>query len=674
MISGTAAAVHPYTMKISRNTIDKLGVTLYDKVSDVLAEIVSNSYDADAEYVKVCVPAGVSLATGRGDGTVDDRGLSITVEDDGHGMTPNEANDFYLKIGTDRRADTRRGSSAAVSPKRRRRVMGRKGIGKLASFGICKKIEVWSAGGGGGNDGSRTISHFTMCYDDIIEDTDAEYHPKVGDENGDATTRHGTCITLSDFLPKRVPDIDTLRRQLARKFSLGLPDFQITVVDTKTGKSSKLSDLDVEIDPSTKIEKDEMVDLDGLGLPVSGWVAYSKHPYKNEDVAGVRIYARGKLAAVTRDFGRKAGFTGEHSIRSYLVGKIHADWLDGKDDLIASDRQDILWSSDECEKFKEWGQRLVVELGGNAEASVRNTAYRMFAEKSGFEKAAHDRFGDTRVYADAIKLGKALGRTADRGLLAKGGYAESLRDLVLAVAPSKMIVDRLAKIASEKDPAAIKVILPLFGDAKIAELASMGQTAAVRVRALDTLERAIRGSPDPDEAKMQGILEEAPWLIDPQWTILQANRTLDNFRKAFESWYAKTHNGETVTTTAVGRAGKRPDFIFVSASEAVEIVEIKKPGHKLTAPEFRRLLGYVDSLDRFIRDNNAVAPGATKCRLTLVCDKVVLGGSEGRAMDQMAEHGQLVQKTWEELLSGARAAHEDFIRFRDESAGAGDPE
>ena len=36
-----------------------------------------------------------------------------------------------------------------MSREHRRPVMGRKGIGNLASFGICKKIEVWSAGGGG---------------------------------------------------------------------------------------------------------------------------------------------------------------------------------------------------------------------------------------------------------------------------------------------------------------------------------------------------------------------------------------------------------------------------------------------------------------------------------------------------------------------------------------------
>ena len=669
MITGPSAAVHTYAMTISRNTIDKLGVKLYDRVSDVIAEIISNSYDADAEHVRVLVPAGRSLATRRVDGKVVDQGLSITVEDDGHGMTPDEANDFYLKIGTDRRADKRRGPAAAESPGRHRRVMGRKGIGKLAPFGVCKKIEVCSAGGGDGR-GDYTVSHFTMCYDDIIEDTDADYHPTAGSEDGKASTERGTRITLSDFLSRRVPDMETLKRQLARKFSLGLPDFQITITDTETGESENLSGTDIETAPGTKIERDEPVDPSGLGLPVRGWVAYSKHPYKNEDVAGVRIYARGKLAAVTRDFGRKAGFTGEHSIRSYLVGELHADWLDDEDeDLIASDRQDILWSSDKCEKFKEWGQRLVGELGRHAEASVRNTTYRLFAEKSGFEDAARARFGNTVVYSDAIKVGRALGQIADRGMLDSDGYADSLRDLALAVAPSKMVVDRLAEVADSADPSDLGVISSLFGDAKIAEIASMGQTAAVRVRALDKLKSAIRGTPDPDEAEMQKILEEAPWLINPQWTILQFNKTLENFREAFESWYEKNHRAAIMTTTAIKGPKKRPDFILISASDGVEIVEIKKPGHRLTADEFERLLGYLNSIDKFVSDNKGIVPGATGCRLTLICDRVELEGQSSDAFKYRAEHGQIVSKTWEELLSGARNAHKDFIRFRDESSG-----
>jgi len=40
-------------MKISRLTVDKLGVKLYDRVSAVIAELVANSYDADATKVTI---------------------------------------------------------------------------------------------------------------------------------------------------------------------------------------------------------------------------------------------------------------------------------------------------------------------------------------------------------------------------------------------------------------------------------------------------------------------------------------------------------------------------------------------------------------------------------------------------------------------------------------------
>lgn len=665
-IARADTAVQQYKMTISRNTVDKLGVKLYDKVTDVIAEIISNSYDADAERVTVRVPAGASLATRKKDGAVTDLGMTIVVEDDGHGMTPGEANEFYLRVGSDRRA----GARGTESPGRKRRVMGRKGIGKLAPFGICKKIEVRSSGGDE-KDGKYATSHFTMCYDDIVQDTDAVYNPEAGDQDGEMSDKRGTRITLSDFFSKRVPDMDTLKRQLARKFSLSLPDFQISIVDSETGESGKLSETDIEIEAGTKIERDELIDSDDLKLHVRGWVAYSKHPYRNEEVAGVRIYARGKLAAVTRDFGRKAGFTGEHSIRSYLVGEIHADWLDDEEDLIASDRQDVLWSSDKCEKFKEWGQKLVGELGKQSETSIRDATYRIFAEKSGFEEAVRDKFGDTNAYSDAIKVGKALGRIADRGLLDSANYANDLLEIVMSVAPNKMVVDKLAQIANEPEPAALDVISALFGDAKLAEMASMGQMALMRVRALEKLQSVIRNTRNPNELEMQKILEEAPWLIEPRWTILQSNSTLDNFRSGFESWYKRKHGGVAITTTAIGGATTRPDFILISASNAVEIVEIKKPNHKMSAKEFERLHGYIEDINKYIEENKDVAPGVDRCHLTLVCDKVDLTGLVKDSFEYRVGQREISAKTWEELLSGAKTAHEDFIRFRDESAGAG---
>jgi hypothetical protein len=52
---------HKYKMTISRLTVDKLGVNLYDRVSAVIAEIIANSYDADATEVSVSAPMGTLL-------------------------------------------------------------------------------------------------------------------------------------------------------------------------------------------------------------------------------------------------------------------------------------------------------------------------------------------------------------------------------------------------------------------------------------------------------------------------------------------------------------------------------------------------------------------------------------------------------------------------------------
>ncbi|WP_223654357.1 hypothetical protein [Hymenobacter psoromatis] len=47
-----APASTKYKVTISRQTVDKLGVKMYDRAAAVVAELVANSYDADAQLVK----------------------------------------------------------------------------------------------------------------------------------------------------------------------------------------------------------------------------------------------------------------------------------------------------------------------------------------------------------------------------------------------------------------------------------------------------------------------------------------------------------------------------------------------------------------------------------------------------------------------------------------------
>ena len=85
----------------------------------LVAELVSNAWDADANNVYINFK-------NEGEKT-------ITVSDDGIGMTFSELNDYFLKIGRNRRVEMHKDETDGG-----RKVLGKKGLGKLSMFGIGK--------------------------------------------------------------------------------------------------------------------------------------------------------------------------------------------------------------------------------------------------------------------------------------------------------------------------------------------------------------------------------------------------------------------------------------------------------------------------------------------------------------------------------------------------------
>ena len=206
-----------YTMRISRLTIDKLGIQMYDRVSAVLAELIANAYDADATQVRITLPLGQYLAR-KAQGLIEDQGFEIIIEDDGSGMTADEVNEFYLNIGYNRRVER-----SELTPKFQRRVMGRKGIGKLAPFGICHEVEVVTAGGPLTDKGyavSNLILDLAAMLDEKV-DRDGNvlpYHPDPGSQDEGFAASSGTKLILRRFDRRRVPTVEELNRQLAARF------------------------------------------------------------------------------------------------------------------------------------------------------------------------------------------------------------------------------------------------------------------------------------------------------------------------------------------------------------------------------------------------------------------------------------------------------------------------
>lgn len=651
-----------YKLTISRTTIDKLGVKLYDKVSDVVSELISNSYDADAEKITIDIPLNEYLAT-KHQGVTESKDYKIIVKDDGHGFTENEANDFFLKVGSDRRQDSRRRQYKDKSKEHGRSVMGRKGIGKLASFGICKKIEVWSAAGKKGAKKYK-ISHFIMNYDDIQKDTYEVYNPQSGHEDGTFSKTRGTKITLSNFLYKKIPDVETFKKQLARKFGISRDDFKIEVVDSMTKKSHIISTLDIVLMKNTKISvKNRPICLDDNNtLPVRGWVAYAKKAYEDEEMAGVRIYARGKLAVTTRDFGRKSGFTGEYHVRTHLVGEIYADWLDDDDDLIASDRQDILWSSEKGEAFKKWGQVLIKELGKKSDDSVKRKKFDEFKKISKLEERAKKKFGDTPIYKAALDLGKSLASNITEDGLKDSDYVKRWLELILSIAPHKIIVDNLKRIADAGNQNASNVISSILCDTMLAETASLGQIAHERIRAIKKLEITIRQPTSVVEAELHNILKNAPWLIDPQWTVFQSNRSFIEFEKRFKAFYKKKRRDVSNQSIDSELGMKRPDFIMLHIKNIIEIIEIKKPKYSFKEKDYERLHNYYKAMKQFVKEPG-ISQQNYRYHILLICDEIDLKDRDESSYDGLVKANVIAHKTWDELLSNTRHAHDDFLKY-----------
>ena len=562
-----------YTMRISRLTVDKLGVKLYDKVSAVIAELISNSYDADAQKVSIYAPMGEYLASKTG-GKITDKGLEIKVVDDGGGMTPKQMQDFYLVIGAERRSDNRRGSE---SPIFKRKVMGRKGVGKLAPFGICKTIEVISAGGditsnteNGEEKKGYLTSHILLDYDQIVakdhaandDDLDRPYKPIVGKFDGTLSDKTGTTIILKKFNFRRVAEINTIARQIAQRFGISSEHWKVVIYDnTKTDDDADyartVGRFELETMPNTRITFKEdgaggriAIDPDGKRIDgidagfyhedefykLTGWVGYSKKPYKDDLMAGIRIYCRGKIASQTSVFNRTAGFTGEHSIRSYLVGELHADWLDEEIDLIQTDRTDILWSDELAAVFQEWGQRIVQRIGTLSRDPLRKATMDVFFETGKVNERISNAYPseeESEIRWRAMEMAKLLGKTISPGEAKDVEIVNNLTKLSIWMAPH-ITLDESMRAAADVQESVLSALINILRTARIAELSSFGRIAENRLKVIDHLEY-LKNSQETLEDQLQNLIEDAPWLINPEWAPVTANKSLSNVEKGIRN-------------------------------------------------------------------------------------------------------------------------------------------
>lgn len=332
------------------HTIEHLGVQMYKTLPPVLAELISNSYDADANNVEIIFKDSLDYK-------------EIVVNDDGIGMSYDELNDSFLKIGRNRRKN-----QSEITPKGRY-VTGRKGLGKLAIFGIATEMEI------------RTIKNnletiFIMNLEDILNSNN-EYYPKVIVKNMPKLGNNGTCIILRQIKRKSKFDLLEIKEALAKRFNFVDENFIIKLIkDNEIQSISSKTKWDY-ITPQFEwnFPEDDISENSFCKTHnITGKIITTEKPL-NESQKGIFLYARGKLVNPNDFFGIK---TTSSFAYNYFTGFINVDFVDSFDkDMVTTNRDGLTWENEEINDLKLWLQAQIRHI----EKEWRNQRENVKADK-----------------------------------------------------------------------------------------------------------------------------------------------------------------------------------------------------------------------------------------------------------------------------------------------------
>ena len=310
--------------------IDDLGAKLYSTLPPILAELIANGYDACAKKVYI------DLNNNKEDGK------EIIVVDDGIGMSFGEINEKYLRIGR-----KRRNCSAENDKKCERQPIGKKGLGKLAFFGISTKAEIETV-----QDNKKTV--FTMDWDKIQDVPDQEkYEPSYS--ISDIKKKSYTKIILKNIKRKTDFDVDKLKKSISNYFIFD-KDFKVYI---KTTKEDDYSEINNELRYTFNDRQEEFSwdfpdflkahpkigkDYDFAKNLTGKIITFNKPVPSN--IGGVTLFSRKKLVSTPKTF---PVYSSSHFYQ-YLTGWLEVDFIDElKPDVIATNRSSLNWNDEKLE-------------------------------------------------------------------------------------------------------------------------------------------------------------------------------------------------------------------------------------------------------------------------------------------------------------------------------------
>lgn len=619
-----------YRMTVDLNVLDHLGINLYSNIAAVLTEAVANAWDADAENVEI---------------TIDPDGQWIKIVDDGIGMDVADMNDKYLRVGYRRREeDDPHGRTTAKG----RRVMGRKGLGKLSLFSIADQIDVQSSKEGKAHGLRMSVEGIKAS----VQRKEPHYSPEALPQD-EVDVEKGTKIVLKEIKRQRLGrGAAALRMRLARRFSVigELYKFKISIDGQPVTTDDrgdlriaqflwKMGDFEPEATSVPRVLEQEKLPsrFDGWeeGWKVDGWIGTARTPKQldSEDTGnlnGIVVFARGRLfhENILDKVNDGRLYT------KYLTGQIEADFLDDDDlaDIATSDRQRVQEDdprytallaflrsrlSEVERRWSEWRRKHEVK-----DAQETSPALKEWFETlpEGFRKSAETLIAKLSALPvddqDDRKLLYRHGILAFERMRIRGS-AEELVDSVHNV-------DKLLSVLADRDA----LEASLYRD-------------IVKSR-LDAI-KDFQGLVDEDakERVLQKYLFDHLWLLDPSWERATESEIMESRLLA---------EGVIVEDLTKKEELGRVDIAYRTNAGKHIIVELKKAGRKMKLLELQEQgQTYVDKLGKILLSQGDATPNIEVIFVI------------GKPVDDEKDKPDRVKASMAAISPGSRIVHYDSL-------------
>lgn len=633
------------TLRFAHNVIEHLGLKLYqNKPTNVLAELVSNSWDAMASNVFI-------------DLSVSEQGTptAISVYDDGRGMSKESLIKNYLVVGQPKpRPNETKQEGIGRYP------MGRKGIGKLAPFGIAQIVHVITVHEGTAmwlrfdyaamldseqQDASTTaiyapeiLADETPLNDVLIENDSIMNGIFLKFREAISASGSGTLIYTTSLTIKKQISTNQLRESLGRRFTVTLarPDFNVHV------NGGILTEADVFPEWELRIPEQGMSEH-VLNTPVGNrsvkfWVGFVKSASWSQEEAGVGVYAHGKIAQDRPFF---FGVKGREIFSRYMYAVVEADWIDElQQDTISTDRTSVNWEDSDLESLHSWGAQSVVTWISTYEQRRKEISIiEDIALVEGFLNNTRD-----------IRL-----RESEKGHLVElisdvtphlGKDNEAKNRLIEAAAkawvhePARKLIKELWAQVTSFEPSAFVSSVNRLSDELVPESLSLAVAFSLRVFALTQLHgHILKGQ----ETQLQQLIENFPWILHSKYEKYVYRKSLANIVKDEAELIAKRN-----PFPAIPADRTLPDFVFFGTAEDREIlvVELKGPGDIAEHEEYQQLHSYVLYL-------------ASRFQGAKVSGLLVSGGHAPYLSNYRSE--AIDFEKWDDVLLRSRRGHMDLL-------------